>query len=263
METQIDRQRIVSIYGTGSVYVDQSSRRGFVAFFGNKKLSKDLLGKMFSQKKIFVLKQTHSNIVVDADNYSRESQVSIEGDGAYATREDEVLCVQTADCTPMLYLSPKTSRHGFVHAGWRGVANEIWTVFLTKAQADQHLGFVEIGPHILQKNFEVDTDVAKTILNTIHIDPENSPEQPDLFYRKGIKWHLNLSAVLVQQLRQWNKSKQEKIIWNQENAFDVFDRTDYHSYRRDKQNAGRNLSFTMILRESEMQSNPLFSRANE
>lgn len=261
METQI--KKIFSIYGEGVLFFDSSKKDVFCAFFANNKLNKDLLRQMFSNKKVILLKQTHSDIVVNADVIDCTSEKSIEGDAAYSTNKNFLLAVQTADCTPLLFIHKESGMHGFIHAGWRGVANQILIRFLQAVCKAQKKGCFFVGPHITQKNFEVDLDVAETILKTIHRTPQKTSEDQSLYVHKNTKVHIRLLSILQKQLLQWLGSDASQVKWDESLVKDVYDDLNYHSYRRDKQNSGRNLSFTMILSKDEIVTSQLFLQVPE
>ncbi len=69
---------------------------------------------------VHTLRQVHSAVVVDADQRNGHAEIP-EGDG-WLTREGRPVGIKTADCYPVILLSPAHPNAAVVlHAGWRGV----------------------------------------------------------------------------------------------------------------------------------------------
>jgi YfiH family protein len=85
-------------------------------------------------------------------------------DAIISTNLDDVLCIQTADCLPVLALDTKKPVMAAIHAGWKGLAKGIVKKTIVQMQ---NLGAsnirVSIGPGIGPCCFEVNMDVAKAI----------------------------------------------------------------------------------------------------
>ena len=77
-----------------------------------------------------------------------------DGDAIITSQKRILLCTRTADCVPILLYN--SEQVAVVHAGWRGIANEI----LPKCVAQMFsVDGVIVGPCISQQNYEVDIDV--------------------------------------------------------------------------------------------------------
>jgi polyphenol oxidase len=100
------------------------------------------------------------------------------------------LCIQTADCVPLLLYDPAAKVAGAVHAGWRG------TVDLIAGKAVEKMSriygsqpqdiLVAIGPSIGPEQYEVGNEVAEAVYKNI--------SNAEKTLHKGIrgKYHLNL-----------------------------------------------------------------------
>lgn len=249
---EVKNQKIITPYGKGVLFSSQKTKKCILAFFGNRHLNQDRVQKWFPSKQLVQLKQTHSNTVLDCSAEVPSTEVS--GDAAFSKNQMQLLMVKTADCLPLLYLSENLDIHGFIHAGWRGVENQIVPRFLEQVMKNNlgH-GILMIGPHITQKNFEVDQDVAHQILKTILsneqiADLQKNPLQNPYFFLLGKKWHLNLVAVCKAQMEKWKYF----LAIKEELIHDVYEDFEYFSYRREHQNSGRNLSFTVLLEDGSM-----------
>ncbi len=249
---------IKNSYGQGMSFFEPKIRKYFCLFFGNKELTSEIIQKFAPTKRLRFLKQTHSSLTINFDHQALDQAEATEGDAAFSSSDQDVLIVKTADCVPLLYLNLEKHCHGFIHAGWRGVANQILMQFLKSVAPNGRQGYMAVGPHITQKSFEVDLDVAVEILKTVDVDPHVHQDQHVLFFKKDKKFHINLSLVLFWQHEQWAKMSQKSVLWSDNLVTDVYEHQSYHSFRRDKQNSGRNLSLTMILSENEFLTNRLF-----
>lgn len=75
-----------------------------------------------------------------------------------------VLCVNTADCLPVVFADPDTGIIGIAHAGWRGIVNGILQrTILAMRETGAHIQSIhaEIGPHICGNCYETDAEFAK------------------------------------------------------------------------------------------------------
>jgi YfiH family protein len=123
--------------------------------FSNKNF---LFDSFFKDKKYAILKQIHSNIVL---NISTPVKFS-EGDGLITNKRDLYLIVKTADCYPVIAYNLEAGYIAVLHAGWRGVYKNIFKEFKKKAielGADKRIiedktRFI-IGPGICGKCYEV------------------------------------------------------------------------------------------------------------
>lgn len=88
-------------------------------------------------------------------------------DGLLTTEKGVFLMVTTADCLSLLIYDPVTRAVGVVHAGWRGVLNQITAravdAFRKIGSEPQNL-IVGIGPGICQKHFIVKKDVLSKFM---------------------------------------------------------------------------------------------------
>jgi copper oxidase (laccase) domain-containing protein len=135
------------------------------------------------------------------------------------------LVVQSADCVPILLASKY--QVCALHAGWRGVAQNI-VAAAGPAFADDPVLFAAIGPHILAPSFEVGDDVAKKLTGA---PPSASGKQ-----------YVDLSALVRAQLQQTFGAK----IRIFECLHDTKTSVDFHSFRRDGAPAGRQYSFVVL-----------------
>lgn len=172
-----------------------------------------------------MLKQVHSATCVAAGG---RAGVLGEGDALLEQAAGSVVAVRTADCVPILLVDPQTRAVAAVHAGWRGTVAHI--VQNAVAAMQQRFGtapaelHAAIGPGIGQCCYEVGPEVAAH------------------FGEQG-RAHIDLSAANRTQLlaaevtpRRIYASKLCTMCLKEE----------FHSYRRDREAAGRMHSFVGI-----------------
>lgn len=206
-----------------------------IAFFGNKNATLASIQNHFPDLKFYRIKQTHSDICVKAS-----SEVA-EADAHWTEEKNKALVIATADCTPLMIYDSKNSKVAAIHAGWKGVANQITlksiqTLGLNKADASSV--YIWSGPHILQNSFEVQEDVLQQLLNS------SFNLNKDIHFQKTETGYLvNLDSIL--------KSQVNSCLTDFKNfeSLLIDTKTDllFHSFRRDKSEAGRNLSFIALL----------------
>jgi len=101
------------------------------------------------------LNQTHSDIVIHADDYTP----NIEGDASYATKPGHVCAVLTADCLPILACNTQGSWVAAIHAGWQGIARGVIEAGIATYAGSKADLIVWLGPAIGSESFEVQRDV--------------------------------------------------------------------------------------------------------
>jgi len=209
------------------------------ALMGGQKAQLANLQASFPDFKFVRIKQTHSDIAILSKDNSLDYK--IEADGHFTQTQALALCVSSADCIPVFAFDPKTNYIAAIHAGWRGVANSIVPKTLLKLK---NLGCeiesiqVFIGPHIQMNSFEVENKVRDDILSSIDF---GAHQKESLYHR-----NLNHEKSLVD-LNQVMKTQLQNTGVTFDNLhnlhIDTFTDPRFHSYRRDKEKSGRQLSF--------------------
>lgn len=212
-------------YGSGF----QNDR--YFVFFGNKNLSAEALSTEFSSFSFLKIRQTHSDIIVPASQSG-----TTEADAHYSADAKQALLISTADCIPLMIACEKTQRVAAIHAGWRGVANQIsrktLQLFLNSGSTPESLYFF-IGPHIQQPSFEVRED-ALVLLRSAQYGLSDC----DYITPQAQSFFVDLEKILFSQLFDLLKQTPQILKVNA----DTKTNADYFSHRRD-QTKQRNLSF--------------------
>jgi hypothetical protein len=172
------------------------------------------------------VKQIHSSTCVPADG---RRGVITQADALLEDTPGSVVAVKTADCIPILLVDERRRAVAAVHAGWRGTvahiaakAVEALAARYGTAPADVHAA---IGPGIGVCCFEVGPEVAVE------------------FGEQG-RTHIDLTEVNRRQLLESGVTP-ERIYAS--NLCTMCRPAEFHSYRRDREVAGRLYSFAGIL----------------
>jgi polyphenol oxidase len=178
---------------------------------------------------VTTLKQIHSGLVLEAvppggDRFS-------EGDGLVTNTPGMLVGVRTADCVPILIADDRTRAVASVHAGWRGTAQnivgaavrELITRFGSRAE-DLHAA---VGPSIGPCCYEVGVEVARQF---------DTPE-PERGTAQGPR-KIDLPGINEIQLRDAGVTD----VWVAHECT-FCESAKYYSFRREKEHAGRMMSF--------------------
>ena len=107
---------------------------------------------------VFMPRQTHSVRVASPGE-------DLDGADALVTdRPGQLLCINTADCLPLLLYDPEARVIGAAHCGWRGTVGQIAVLTLQRMEAlgaRRERVVAAIGPHICPECFEVGPEVAE------------------------------------------------------------------------------------------------------
>lgn len=206
--------------------------------FGKKSASLNNLGAVLPEKRWARVRQTHSDIVVRA--HGPWSEPLTEADAHWTTEKNLGLLISTADCTPVLLFHPRRRAVASIHAGWRGVASRIVpkTLDAWKAEfGDIHGVRAWVGPHIRYDSFEVGADVKDELLLSVREVPEDSFRA-----KAGGKFDVDLNALVLGQLSESGIPRDLIDVLAIDTKMDLR----FHSHRRDRENAGRQLSFISL-----------------
>jgi polyphenol oxidase len=171
------------------------------------------------------LRQVHSAECVPAEGRSGELGT---GDALLENTPGSVVAVKTADCIPILLVDEHHRAVAAVHAGWRGTvariavrAVEAMRARFGTRPADVHAA---IGPGIGKCCYEVGAEVATR------------------FGEQG-RGHIDLAAANRLQLGAAGVSPERIYLAN---LCTMCDRAEFHSYRRDREAAGRLYTFAGV-----------------
>jgi YfiH family protein len=201
-------------------------------FFQEKDIRNNPRWKGFE---LVLLEQIHSDIL----HVIKESpEIRLEGDAMVTNRSGFFLGIRTADCLPVFLVETQNKVIAAVHCGWRGTSKQILPKVIKKMKNDFGCKtsslLVLFGPSIEAACYEVGSDVYQEF--------QKNGLSLDSFARIGDKtgkYHFNLRQANITQLR--DLGIRNKNIFSLDLC--TFCRPDLHSFRRDKEKAGRLLNF--------------------
>lgn len=139
------------------------------------------------------LKQVHSNLVIAAPTKHN----SIEADALFTNKVGVACCILSADCLPILVCNTTGTWIGAIHAGWRGLYQDIIKRTLNQYSQNSDL-MAWIGPAISQQNYQVDSKYRDNFL-------KQQPQAIDAFVKQpsnSAAYIFDLKAVATSQLQQ-------------------------------------------------------------
>ena len=166
------------------------------------------------------LTQVHSNRVVDVSRDALDE--ADEADASYGHGSSSPCLVMTADCLPLLLCDKKGQQVAAVHAGWRGLLNDIIENSLGMFDGENRDVIAWMGPAISQKAFEVGAEVYEAFV-------QKHDESRACFQPIGAgKYMMDIYALAKQRL---NSAGVNAIYGGQYCTFS--DATRFFSFRRD------------------------------
>ncbi len=199
----------------------------YLVFFGKKDSSLEKLKKAYPSFKFKMLWQVHGNDLLHSTSISEENR---KADAHWTEEKNLALISKSADCIPVLAFSKKLSRILAIHAGWRGVQNRIIPNSLQNLGASWDFF---IGPHITKESFEIQNDCLELLKTCTRLNAKD--------------WYQNqkadLTTIVFDQIKEV-KSAQKSLTLE---IFDTMTDLRFHSHRRDKEAAGRQNSFIVLL----------------
>jgi polyphenol oxidase len=193
--------------------------------------AEQLLAKHFAitPAQLYQVTQVHGTHVVRAEG-DRAVLEKIEADGVFATRGSAVAAaIRVADCVPILVGDSHTGDAWALHAGWRGIAQNIAAVALEGLRGDAAASlYVAIGPSIGPCCFEVDVPVAAQIAaaSTTGVVQRREDAKAWVDLRAAARFQLEMLGVLPGNIAMVG-------------GCSVCEPRKYHSYRRDGVPSGR------------------------
>ena len=205
----------------------------------NLKIVKDKFG--LKSKKIFLVKQFHSNKFVFLNNKSNIKTRSMNGDAIVSERKGIPIAILTADCVPILIYDKQREMIAAIHAGWRGaykgIIHKVIQFMFKKGCKPQNM-IAAIGPSISKKSYEVKLGFKKKFIKK---DKKNIK----FFTTKKNKINFDLKAY-IKSLINLNSINKVDLI-----NIDTFDpKNNFFSARKSLKlkdvDYGRNISVIMI-----------------
>ncbi len=207
--------------------------------------NRSLLARAFgvSQEALVTPRQVHGIdiLVINEPNEDYSHFLSVEGDAVITNQPNVMIGVCVADCVPILLCDPEKKVIAAVHAGWKGTAGKLVAKVVAgmKSEFGCNPATVQaaIGPCIQKCCYEVDGPVKQAFV------------QSDIAWASFAemcgegKWKLDLAATNRELLLLAGLSADAVQVSEQCTCChsELF-----FSYRRDKDEAGRQMGFIML-----------------
>jgi polyphenol oxidase len=183
--------------------------------------------------------QTHSSTIKVVQSLNENNFP--ETDAMVTDQPGICICVQTADCVPVLLFDPGKKVIAVVHAGWRGTVGRIVSKtvrLMTEGfNSNPHEILAVIGPSIGSQVYEVGEDVISEIIKNIPLSEEVftriSPQKSLLNL-----WVSNRNLLLEAGLKSGNIEIPGYCTYSETERF--------YSARRDGKHTGRQVSGMML-----------------
>jgi polyphenol oxidase len=198
----------------------------------NRQLALKALG---SRAQPVLLRQIHSNFVVDADQALQAPEPPA-ADALVSNNPALLLVIETADCYPVLLEDSQAGVVAAAHCGWRGTAGRILETTVLAMQAlgaDKRRIRAAIGPGICAAQYPVRLDVLER-LREAGFPLELLVQQEGLSSSGSRLFHLDLAAA-----NRWLLESLDvpaKSVWL---AGQCSTEATFFSYRRDHGQTGR------------------------
>jgi YfiH family protein len=109
----------------------------------------------------------HSAVVIRADQPRPLDEPHRQADAIITDQPGVTLFMRFADCVPIFLYDPRQRAIGLVHAGWKGVLNQVARRAVEAMQAEYHSSPSEIiaavGPSIGVHHYEVGPELAEQV----------------------------------------------------------------------------------------------------
>lgn len=225
---QFDQTNLGFIFENSEMYL----------LFGNRHATLDQLKKSYPEIQFHRVKQNHGDQVFQCNDVMTDWTTV--ADAQITELKKTALCISTADCIPVMIFDQRNKRIAAIHAGWRGVANQI-ALKTMQSLIEQNSILndlkIYIGPHIQKESFEVGDDVAELIHQSIQTNLRSSDQ-----HTVENKRMIDLHQIFIQQLLDFGIKLDQITDLKINTVTDL----DFHSFRRDKEKSGRQLSFIFL-----------------
>lgn len=186
--------------------------------------------------RIITMNQVHGDHIVEVKD--KNIKEAGEADGMITRESAAYLAVLTADCVPILFFVPQEKLAAVAHAGWRGTLGGIAAKMVRRFEKDYGVSPDKIeaalGPAIAGCCYEIGEDVEHPLIDQWSEMAEASIERRD--------------GRTFLDLRRLNCAILEQAGIPSNKIFQVGPCTscakeDFFSYRRERQETGRQISF--------------------
>ena len=177
------------------------------------------------------LSQVHGTRLIHLDDW----KPGIKADAAWTDRPGQVAVIQSADCLPILMAHARGDLVVAVHAGWRGLAEDIisQTVAALPGRASDLLAW--IGPAISAPHYEVGVEVRDQFVGVWPTLATAFAANPDGNFQADLK-----------AIARWQLADAGVGLVRDSGLCTAADPARFYSYRRDHGQTGRQASLIWL-----------------
>lgn len=183
--------------------------------------------------------QEHGNKV---EKVNEKQEYHTNEDGLITNKSGISLALRFADCTPILFYSPRKNAIGNIHSGWKGTLKKIGQIGAIKIMKEYDIKkeelLVFVGPCIGICHFEVGEDVKEkfehtfSYLGNLEKIIEKGEKKED-----GQKYFIDTTWINRKMLEELGIPSSNII---ESNLCTFCNKEQMHSYRAERENAKRN-----------------------
>lgn len=193
----------------------------------------------YGEKIVYTGHQTHSDNIAIIEGGT--AQYIEDNDGFITDRKDVVIVTKYADCLPIYLLDIEKKVYGCVHSGWQGSYKEIvkkaLEIMENKYKSKKLDIKVALGIGISTEKYEVGREFEEKFREKF-----SEGRLKGVFIEKNEKIYFDNKQFNINLLLEYG-IKIENIITN--NLCTYSDER-FHSYRRDREESGRNAAYIYI-----------------
>lgn len=195
----------------------------------------------------------YRDITEDAEEQYMLKFLFYEADAVIGNLKGKPVSMQLADCNAIYIYDTKNKAYALIHSGWKGTLNLITRKTLLKMKEDFDTNpkdiKVVLGPSISKDSFEVEENVFNDFEKML--EKENLEKEKYITkLKENNKKNIDLKRIIIDDLLKLGV-KEENILNIEEDTLTLkYENGEYkyHSHRRDKEKAGRNMALIYLER---------------
>jgi polyphenol oxidase len=138
-----------------------------------------------------LMQQVHGHEVIHVDGLTRGGLV---GDAMVTQKVGVGLWIKTADCLPVILYDAWNHKAAVIHAGWRGLEQEIIRLTIQQMNTKRAQLYAWIGPGISRSAYQVGPELRERWMR-------RDSRYKHCFYDCGHKYYFDLAQVASMQLK--------------------------------------------------------------
>jgi len=226
------------------IYFGKKERSVFLDDFKKSRYSIEMenIAREYKLDHLIILDQIHTDIGICVDDIKLENKFSFfdfKGDFLITNKKNIGIAVLTADCIPLVLYDSCKNVIAIIHAGWKGSFAGIVDQAIVAMQKKYQTNIKDIkaffGPSAQSCCYQVQEDFVDQF--------KMKYEKTDSFFYRNNSIFFDNSLFLQQNLKKFGILENNINI---ENTLCTICNLDFCSYRREKQQAGRQITMVVL-----------------